>query len=164
MLSESESRMILATAAHYPEKRAAVCEALMIVQKSRGWVSDESVADIARALDMSVEEVDGIGTFYELIFRRPVGKHVIMVCDGVSCWIVGYETVIDYLQKKLGIGLGETTLDGRFTLLPAGCLGLCEQAPAMIIDGEIFGNLTTRRVDEALSKYEGGDGVLAAHG
>ena len=99
---------------------AAVCiEALKIVQRHRGWVSDDGLRDVADILDMTPDELDSVATFYNLIFRKPVGRHVILICDSVSCWIMGYERdPATYLKERLGIGLGETTADGRFTLLP----------------------------------------------
>ncbi len=163
MLDAEETRLIREEAGSWPNKRAALCEALMIVQERRGWVPDDAVADIAAELEMSAEEVEAIATFYELVFRKPVGKHVIFVCDGVSCRVTGYRAVLEKLKRRLGIDFGETTPDGSFTLLPAGCLGVCERAPAMIIDGEIFGNLTPETVERALLKFEGGHGGNAAH-
>jgi NADH-quinone oxidoreductase subunit E len=162
MLSETERKRIEEETRHVEHKRAAVSEALMIVQESRGWVSDEGIADIAQALDMSVDEVDGVATFYELVFRRPVGKHVILLCDSVSCWITGEEGIRDHLTRRLGIGFGGTTRDGLFTLLPVGCLGACDQGPAMMIDGELFGNLTPQRVEEILIRM--GADANTAHG
>ncbi len=91
MLSERERERIEEEARLHEQRRAAVSEALLIVQESRGWVPDEAIAEVAEVLGMSAEEVEGIATFYELIFRRPVGAHVIMVCDSVSCWITGEE-------------------------------------------------------------------------
>jgi NADH-quinone oxidoreductase subunit E len=163
MLQGEELRLIREEAAGWPNKRAALCEALMIVQERRGWVPDDAVADIAAELGMSAAEVESIATFYETVFRKPVGKHVIMICDGVSCRVTGYRAVLERLKSRLGIDFGETTPDGSFTLLPAGCLGLCEQAPAMTIDGEIFGGLTPEGVEKALEKYVRGHGGNAAH-
>jgi NADH-quinone oxidoreductase subunit E len=134
-------------------KRQEITEALMAVQREKGWVADEDVERIAASLGLTADEVDGLATFEELVFRQPVGRHVILVCDSVSCYVTGYPEVLQRLTARLGVGLGGTTPDGRFTLLPAGCLGLCEQAPAMTIDGEVFGNLTPARVDEALDGY-----------
>jgi NADH-quinone oxidoreductase subunit E len=153
MLSAAEQTEILAEAAHFEQPRAALPEALKVVQRRRGWVSDEDVRDVAAALNLTPAEVDSIATFYSLIFRRPVGRHVILICDSVSCHVTGYEAVRDHLVRRLGIGLGQTTADGRFTLLPAACLGLCEQAPAMMIGEEVHGNLTLQKVDEILTKY-----------
>ena len=122
MLLPKEIENITKLAARYAEKRGASVEALKIVQRSRGWVSDEDLHEVAGVLEMSPDELDGVATFYNLIFRRPVGRHVILVCDSVSCWIMGYEALRDRLQARLGVRLGETTTDGRFTLLPIVCL------------------------------------------
>lgn len=154
MLTEEEKQAILKAAERYPKKIAASVEALKIVQAARGWVSDAEVKEIARVLEVDPSQVDGVATFYSAIFRRPVGRHVIMVCDGVSCWVMGYEEIADHLRSVLGIGFGETAPDDRFTLLPVSCLGFCEQAPAMIIDSDVYGNLTVERVDQILKKYE----------
>lgn len=152
MLTEEEKKEILEAVKHTESKRAAALECLKIVQARRGWVSDE-LTDVANLLEMAPVELESIATFYNQIFRRPVGKYVISICDSVSCWITGYVDLLDYLMSKLGIGLGETTEDGQFTLLPAGCLGACEQAPAMMIDTELYGNLTRERIDEILRQY-----------
>ena len=154
MLNEIENREIVAHLGHYAEKRGGVAEALKIVQRRRGWISDEAVKDIAAALEMTPDEVDAIATFYTAIFRRPVGRHVILICDSVSCWIVGYGPLLEHLTARLGIGLGETTPDGRFTLLPIACLGLCEQAPAMMVDEDTHGNLTPEKIGQILERYK----------
>jgi len=163
MLSEQEKKRIAEHAATLADRKAAVAEALMTVQESRGWVPDQAVEDVARELEMSAEEVEGIATFFELVFRRPVGEHVILVCDSVSCWTMGSQQILDHLTKTLGIRPGETTKDGRFTLLPAGCLGVCERAPAMMIDREVFGNLTPEKVDSIIAVYTRGKDAHAAH-
>jgi NADH-quinone oxidoreductase subunit E len=134
-------------------KRAAASDALKIVQRHRGWVSDDALKEVAALLEMSPSSLDSIATFYSGIYRRPVGRHVIQVCDSVSCWIMGYHPIRAHLAERLGIDLGQTTADGRFTLLPAACLGVCEQAPAMLIDGDVHGDLTPEKVDAILPKY-----------
>ncbi len=154
MLSEKEIKEIEEHLAHYPRKQAAVIEALKVVQFHRGYVSDENVEDIAKLLDMTPDEVDSVATFYNLIFRKPVGEHVILMCDSVSCWIMGYENLKDHLSAKLGIDIGQTTSDNRFTLLTIPCLGACDRAPAMMIDNELYGNLTPQKIDEILDKYK----------
>jgi NADH-quinone oxidoreductase subunit E len=163
MLTDVERNRIMAEVGRVPDKRAAVSEALMIVQESRGWVSDEGVADIARALDLSREEIEGVATAFELVFRRPVGKHVIMVCDSVSCWIRGSASLFEHLKSRLGIALGETTADGLFTLLPVACLGACEQAPVMSVDGVLYGELDAFKIDEILGRLRGGAHADSAH-
>ncbi len=154
MLTEEEKREIESKFGDYENKHCACIDALKIVQRHRGWVSDESIRDVAALLEMSPHELDGVATFYNLIFRQPVGRHVILICDSVACWIMGYEHILEYLRARLGIGLGETTVDGRFTLLPTVCIGACEQAPAMIVDEQLYGNLTPQKIDRILAQYE----------
>ena len=101
MLTEHEHKEIELELRKYAQKRAAGPEALKIVQRYRGWISDESLNDIARFLDMTDEELDSVATCYSMIFRQPVGKHVILICDGVSCWIMGYEELLNHLKQKL---------------------------------------------------------------
>jgi NADH-quinone oxidoreductase subunit E len=153
MLSEREKRAILEELQRYPQVRAAVPDALRVVQASRGWVSNEGLQDVAGLLGLSAEEVEEVATFSNLIFRRPVGRHVILLCDSVSCWIVGSTALSEHLRSRLGIGLGETTSDGRFTLLPANCLGACDQAPVMMVDEDLHVQLTLEKADRILEGY-----------
>lgn len=154
MLTDSEKAGIEHEAARYADRRAVCIDALKIVQQHRGFVTDEAVADLSSYLGMSRAELDSIATFYNLVFRRPVGRHVILLCDSVSCWITGYEKVREALCARLGIGgFGETTDDGRFTLLPIPCLGACDHAPAMLIDGELHGDLAPDRLESLLARY-----------
>ena len=153
MLTTEERHEIEAEMTHYPNKKSACIDAMKIIQRHRGWVSDEGIQDVAELLGMTPADVDGVATFYNLIFRRPVGRHVILVCDSVSCWIMGYDRVREHLSKRLGVGLGETTSDGRFTLLPVVCLGACDHAPAMMIDNDLHQDLDPEKVDMALEEY-----------
>ncbi|MFA6135260.1 MAG: NADH-quinone oxidoreductase subunit NuoE [Phycisphaerae bacterium] len=153
MLSDEIKREIQAEMAHYEHPRAVVASALKAVQARRGWVDDQSLAEVAELLGLSVDEVDSIATFYNAIYRQPVGRHVILICDSISCYLTGYETLREHLTRKLGIGLGQTTADGRFTLLPNACLGLCEQAPAMMIDRDTHAGLTSEKIDGILAGY-----------
>lgn len=153
MLSEEERQEIEEELSHYDYKRAACIEALKIVQRHRGWVSDESLHDLAPILDMSPDELDNVATFYNLIYRQPVGEHVILLCDSVSCWLMGYDQILARLKERLGVGLGETTPDDKFTLLPMVCLGTCDHAPAMMIDEELYRDLDPEKVDQILEEY-----------
>ena len=153
-LSAEEIDAIEAEISHLPDRQSAAIEALRIVQEKRGWISDESLRAIARLLDMSAEALDSIATFYNLIFRRPVGRHVIMLCDSVSCFVMGCGKVREALCAHLGVGLGETTADGRFTLLPVVCLGACDKAPVMTVDDQLICNLSTDSVADALSRFD----------
>lgn len=153
MLSAEERCEIEAELAHYPQKQAVCIEAMKIIQRHRGWVSDEAIKDLAALLEMTPDELDGVATFYNLIFRKPVGKHVILLCDSVTCWIMGYDRLRQHLTSRLGIQLGETSPDGRFTLLPIVCLGTCDHAPALMIDNDLHRDLDSTKLDAILSKY-----------
>jgi NADH-quinone oxidoreductase subunit E len=102
---------------------------------------------------MTPDELDSVATFYNLIFRKPVGRHVILVCDSVSCWIMGYERLRERLTARLGIRPGDTTADGRFTLLPIVCLGTCDHAPAMMIDEDLYRDIDPAAIDAILEQY-----------
>jgi len=154
MLAEQEIQEINAELAHCATKASASVEALNIVQRHRGWVSDEAVKDVATMLDMTPDELDAVATFYSFIFRKPVGRHVILICDSISCWVVGYHPLLDHLETQLGITFGGTTDDKRFTLLPVSCLGACDRAPAMMVDDDLYGPVAQEMVDGILRKYE----------
>jgi len=154
MLTDKEIQEITDELAHCATKASASVEALNIVQHHRGWVSDEAVKDIAATLEMTAGELDAVATFYSFIFRRPVGRHVILVCDSISCWVMGYNPLLDVLKTNLGISFGETTTDKRFTLLPISCLGACDRAPAMMVDDDLYGPVTPETMNEILKKYE----------
>jgi len=153
MLSETEKQQIEAAVAMYETRSAAAVEGMRILQGSRGWVSDEALSDLASLLDVSTSMLESLATFYSMIFRRVVGRHVIMVCSSVCCWMQGGEAVVRYLSAKLGIEPGDTTPDGRFTLLPVVCIGACEQAPAMLIDWDLHGDLSPAKIDSTLTLY-----------
>ncbi len=154
MLSRTEIAEIEQAASHYPDRRGACIDALRIVQRHRGWVSDAAVIELAALLAMTPDELDGVATFYSLIFRRPVGRHTILLCDSVSCWILGYERLRAHLRARHGVDFGHTTSDGRFTLLPVPCLGACDHAPAMMVDEDLHVDLTPQALDEALTRYD----------
>ena len=136
-----------------PYKKAALIEALKIVQQHRGWISDDSVEAIAAYLGTSAAEVDSVATFYNLIFRRPVGRHVILLCDSISCYVMGYKKLYEALQQQLDIKFGETTADKKFTLLPNACLGCCDHAPALMIDDNLYSDVKAEGLEKILSNY-----------
>ncbi len=153
MLSDEERHEIEAEFPRYPVKQALSIDAMRIVQKHRGWVSDEALDDIGELLGLSRSDLDGVATFYNLIFRKPVGKHVIYLCDSVSCWIMGCRELGEHLATRLGTGFGETTTNGEFTLLPIVCLGACDHAPVMMIDDDLHQDLEPAKVDAILAQY-----------
>ncbi|MFT7133951.1 MAG: NADH-quinone oxidoreductase subunit E [Cyclobacteriaceae bacterium] len=147
-LSTPEVDEIEALITHLPDRRSAAIDALKIVQQHRGWISDGSLAAIACLLGMSTAALDAIATFYNLIYRRPVGEQVILVCDSVSCWIMDGDSVCQSIQSRLQIGLGETTADGKYTLLPVTCLGACDHAPTMMVGDTLHADLTVESINE----------------
>lgn len=156
MLTEEEKREIADEFPKYEKREAACIDALQIVQRHRGWVSDSSIQDLAEFLQMTPEELDGVATFYNLIFRKPVGKHTVMLCDSITCWVMGYEAIRERVKARLGTDFGETSTDGEFTFLPIVCLGTCDHAPAMMIDNELYRDLAPDEIDGILDKYRDG--------
>jgi NADH-quinone oxidoreductase subunit E len=149
-ISEIEYEMTL-----YPDKRAVGLEALKIVQKHQGWVSDESMLAIAAYLEVPVADLEGVATFFNLVFRRPVGNNVILFCDSVSCWIMGCENIRQHIKEKLDIDYGETSADNEFTFIPVPCLGDCDRAPVMMVGPDMHRNLTTEKIDTIIAQYRG---------
>lgn len=154
MLTLEERTEIEAEFPNYPNRKAVCIDAMKIVQKHRGWVPDEALEDIGELLGMSSTDLDGIATFYNLIFRHPVGRHVIYFCDSVSCWIMGSEHQCRHLTKQVQVEPGETGADGRFTLVPIVCLGACDHAPVMMIDDDLHLDLTPEKIDRILERYK----------
>jgi len=155
VLTEAEITEIDHEISHAPYRSAVAIDALKIVQKHHGWVSDESLSGLADYLDMSNAELDGIATFYSLIYRKPVGDKVISLCDSVTCWIKGYKQLEEHISQQLGIRLGETTSDNRYTFLPAPCLGACDRAPVMMVGDETHLDLSEDKIDKILNSTGG---------
>jgi NADH-quinone oxidoreductase subunit E len=153
MLTEPERSEIDEVLAHVPQPASATIDALRIVQRRRGWVSDEAVSDIAAHLGISVTELDSIATFYNRIHRKPVGRHVIYVCDSMSCWLMGCEALFAELNRQLAANVGETSADGRFTVLPIQCLGACDRAPTLLIGDELHARVDPARIAAILSAH-----------
>lgn len=154
MLTDAEKHEIEEEFPRYEDRRAVCIEAMKIVQRHRGWVSDENMQDIADFIGMTKTELDGVATFYNLIFRKPVGKHKVLLCDSITCWIMGYSQLREHLKQYLGVDMGGTTADNEFTFLPIVCLGDCDHAPTMMVDDDLHHDLTPERVDEILARYK----------
>ena len=135
-------------------REAAGIEALKIVQEHRGWVNDESLLAIAQYLKMSTAELEGVATFYNLIYRQPVGKHVIHLCNSVSCHLTGYAEVLAAIKSHLQIDYGQTTEDGLFTLLSNACLGGCDKSPVMMIGENHYQQLSAKSAVEILQQLK----------
>ena len=130
--------------------REAAVDVMKVLQAHYGWLTDEAVGEAAELLGLSPLQVEELATFYEMIYRRPVGRKVIHVCDSISCWCADCDGIMAHLKERLGVGLGGTSADGMFTLIPACCMGMCGDSPAMTVGGTPYGKLTPELVDEIL--------------
>ena len=152
MLTDEKIRELTERVRSLPYPEEALVDLMHEAQEACGYLSDEAVDAVARIAGVNPARVDQLATFYNLIFRRPVGRKVILVCDSISCWVMGMEDVFEHLKRRLGVELGGTTDDGAFTLLPIVCLGACHVAPAMMVGKTLYGNLTPERIDGILEK------------
>lgn len=136
----------------YPHPEGALLPILQLIQRERGEVTEESMLYVAELLEVAPARVSGVVSFYPGLRQQSVGAHLISVCRSLPCCLMGSGEVIDYLREKLDIGVGETTGDGRFTLVEVECLGGCGAAPAMMVDGELHESLTCARIDQLLER------------
>ncbi|ANF56731.1 NADH-quinone oxidoreductase subunit NuoE [Halotalea alkalilenta] len=153
-LSDEEREEIIEEKGHYENPRAASIEALKIVQHHRGWVPDGAIPAIAELLGIPGSDVEGVATFYSQIFRQPVGRHVIRLCDSMTCYINGYEAIRERIKSELGIVPGQTTMDERFTLIPVCCLGNCDKGPTMMVDDDTHSHLDAETLMSVLEAYK----------
>lgn len=152
-LDSTERAAIMGFVADYPTPRAACIDALKYLQSRRNYISDVTLKAVAALLGMSTAELDEVATFYNLIFRRPVGSNVILLCDSVTCWMMGRDRLSSQITERLGIRPGETSKDGQVTLLPIVCLGHCDHAPAMMIDDTLHGDVDAAKLDALLQSW-----------
>ena len=156
MLSSETLGVLGQKMAETDHPRELAVEVMFALQKAYGYLSDEALQEGADLLGLTPLELEEIATFYDFIYREPVGKFVIHACDGVVCWMFGEESVVAYLSRKLGVRVGEITPDGLFTILPSACIGYCDHAPAMLVNGVPYGPLTPETIDRILEKFKTG--------
>ena len=138
----------------YPDTKSLTIPALHIAQEQSGWVSEEAMKEISRALNLPVNHVIGVATFYTMFNKKPVGKYHIQVCTNVSCQLLGAEKISEYICKKLNIKAGETTSDKMFTVSEVECLGSCGTAPMMQVNDDYHENLTAEKIDKLLQELK----------
>ena len=152
LLDDAQLTAFRQHAAELEHPREMIIDVLRAIQDNHGWVPDEGIELTAEIIGLTPLEVEEIATFYDKIFRQPVGRFPIFFCDSICCWSRGGEAVADYLRETLQIEFGQTTADGLFTLLPSCCLGACGQAPAVMIGQRCYGDLDTAKIDRLLNE------------
>jgi NADH-quinone oxidoreductase subunit E len=156
VLSESVKAEIKQSKVKYPDPKSALLMALHAAQREHGWLSPEVMRDVAEVMDLPPTEVASVVSFYTMFNRQPVGENLIQVCTNISCSLLGAEHIVEYIKNKLGIDVGETTPDNKFTLLIVECLGSCGTAPMMQINDTYYENLTEEKVDRILAELAEG--------
>ena len=154
MLPEELKKSLIDKIASVEHPRELVVDVMFELQDHYGYLSDEALEEAALLLGMTPLEMEELATFYTFIFREPVGKYVIHVCDSIICWMDGYESLRDFMCRKLAVKLGGTTADGLFTLLPVCCIGYCDRSPAMLINRKVYGHLTPEKIDKILENLK----------
>ena len=154
MLSEENLKKIEELKKSYPTAQALVLPVLWMIQEEHGYISEESMKYAAQLLDVPFAHVLGVVTFYTMFHSTPVGKHHIEVCTNLSCMLRGSEKIVELLEKRLGIGLGETSKDKKWTLSEVECMGSCGTAPMLAVGEEYHENLTPEKLEQVLSDLE----------
>ena len=152
MLSESVKAEMKQFKGRYPDPKSALLMALHAAQREHSWLSPEVMRDVAEVMDLPPTEVASVVSFYTMFNRKPVGENLIQVCTNISCSLLGAEHIVEYIKNKLGIDVGETTPDNKFTLVTVECLGSCGTAPMMQINDTYYENLTEEKIDRILEK------------
>lgn len=150
MLSEGTRQKIEALMQRYPQPRSALIPALALAQEEAGYMAPDAVADVSRIFGLTPNEVYEVASFYTMLYKRPVGRHVVQVCTNISCLLRDCDSILDRLRDRLGIVPGETTSDGRFTLFEVECLASCGTAPVAQVDADYHENLTPEKLDQIL--------------
>ncbi len=149
-LSAGSAKKIEEVVRRYPKKEAALLPVLHIIQRDQGSISPEAEEWVTATLGLPPLRVREVLSFYTLLRRKPAGTYVIQVCRNISCFLAGAEDILGHLEWKLGVKPGETTADGRFTLLAVECLGNCDHAPCLMINDDDYGPVSKDSVDAIL--------------
>jgi NADH-quinone oxidoreductase subunit E len=142
------------TVARYPKKEAAILPVLYLAQQEFGYLGQEAIEYVAQLMGQSTARVQGVVSFYTMLNTKPIGRHHIQICRTLPCALRGAEQLTDFIKKTLGIEVGQTTADGRFTLSEVECLASCGTAPMMQINEDYYENLTDDKVTEILASLK----------
>ena len=154
MLNESNKQKLEELKKRYPSLQALVLPVLWMVQEQEGYISEESMKYVATILNVPYGHILGVVTFYTMYHSKPTGKHHIEVCTNVSCLLRGCDKIVDQLEKKLGIRMGETSKDKKWTISEVECMGSCGTAPMFAVGEEYYENLTPEKVDGILERLK----------
>jgi NADH-quinone oxidoreductase E subunit len=154
MFSKSVEKELQELLSRYPSKRSALIPALHVVQRELGYLTSEGIEYVATLIGLTPAQVTEVATFYLMFFTKPVGKNVLWVCHNLSCDLRGAEEIIEHIQNRLNVKVGDTTTDGKFTLLRQECLASCDTAPVMQVNDDYEENLTPEKVDKILTKLQ----------
>jgi NADH-quinone oxidoreductase E subunit len=154
MISEEAKQRMRNLASRYPVSRSAVLPCLHIVQQEEGYITAEGLAAVAEVLNITVDDVESVATFYTMYYQRPPGKKVIKICNSISCYLRNCDPLIEHLEQHLGIKRGETTEDGNYTLLTVECLASCSTAPVLQVNDEFVENVSLERADVLLDELD----------
>lgn len=154
MFTEEELQQVQEIRSHYPTNLAAVMGVLHMVQDKYGYISDEAITSVAKLLDIPEENVLGVVTFYEMYHQHPTGKFKLQVCTNVSCLLCGSDMVLKTIKDKIGIGIGETTADGLFSVHEVECLGSCGTAPVVSVNKEYHEKLTPESINALIDNLK----------
>jgi len=165
-LSAENLERARATIALYPQPRSAMIPLLHLAQEQDGWVTGEAMEHIAELLDLTPAEVLGTASFYDMLFREPIGRHLIAICTNIACLLNGGYELLEHAEERLGIKAGATTPDGRFTIEEVECVALCGQAPCLAVNWRFFGNVTDEAFDRLVDELTAGrlDDEVPPHG
>jgi NADH-quinone oxidoreductase E subunit len=154
MISEPAKQRMRELASRYPVARSAILPSLHIAQQEEGYVSAEGLKAVAEVLNLTVHDVESVATFYTMYYHQPKGKKVIKVCNSISCYLRNCDALVEHLEQRLGIKRGETTPDGKFTLMTVECLASCSTAPALQVNDEFVENVTFEVADALINDLE----------
>jgi NADH-quinone oxidoreductase subunit E len=150
MLPDDLTEKLAGMISHGEHPREHAVDVMLELQQHFGYVSDEAMLEASSLLGMTPLELEELATFYDFLYREPVGRYVIRVCDSTICWMEGQGSLVDHIQRRLNVEVGGTTSDGLFTLLPVCCIGYCDRGPAMLVNRNVYGHLTPDKVDHIL--------------
>ena len=152
-LSDSSRRELTEVAARYPTKRSALLHGLRLLEQEAGYLTETGMREVAALLEISPHDVYEVATFYTMFHLQPRGDYLLQVCRTLPCALCGAESLLTHLEERLGICEGETTADGKFTLVTVECLAACDKAPVMQVNDDYYESLTLEQVDRLIEQW-----------